>query len=99
MRRLDAIGGYCFCKAIAVIVTENPPAGEAESLAIPGCGKTWSYGPTAASSSRGICMAACHALYPPPNKQNSGQAFVWMDRYLDSARVGRASAPADFFRP
>src|SRR5882724_2974327 len=29
-----------------------------------------------------------HALYPPPNKQNAGQAFVWMDRYLDSARVG-----------
>src|SRR6266704_7179758 len=29
-----------------------------------------------------------HALYPPPNKQNTGRAFVWMDRYLDSARVG-----------
>src|ERR1700686_2445191 len=29
-----------------------------------------------------------HALYPPPNKQNAGQAFVWMDRYLDSARGG-----------
>jgi hypothetical protein len=29
-----------------------------------------------------------HALYPPPNKQNAGQAFVWMDRYLDSAHVG-----------
>ena len=29
-----------------------------------------------------------HALYPPPNKQNAGRAFVWMDRYLDSARVG-----------
>ena len=29
-----------------------------------------------------------HALYPPTNKQNAGQAFVWMDRYLDSARVG-----------
>src|ERR1017187_2291026 len=29
-----------------------------------------------------------HALYPPPNKQNTGQAFVWMDRYLDSARGG-----------
>ena len=29
-----------------------------------------------------------YALYPPPNKQNTGRAFVWMDRYLDSARVG-----------
>jgi REP element-mobilizing transposase RayT len=29
-----------------------------------------------------------HALYPPPGKQDAGQAFVWMDRYLDSARVG-----------
>ena len=29
-----------------------------------------------------------HALYPPPNKQNAGRAFVWMDRYLDSTRVG-----------
>ena len=29
-----------------------------------------------------------HALYPPPNKQNAGQAFVWMDRYLDSALGG-----------
>jgi hypothetical protein len=29
-----------------------------------------------------------HALYPPPNKLNAGQAFVWMDRYLDSARGG-----------
>src|SRR6266567_5753791 len=29
-----------------------------------------------------------HALYPPPTKQNAGQAFVWMDRYLDSARGG-----------
>ena len=26
-----------------------------------------------------------HALSPPPNKQN---AFVWMDRYLDSASGG-----------
>ena len=26
-------------------------------------------------------------LYPPPGKQNSGKAFVWMDRYLDSART------------
>ena len=29
-----------------------------------------------------------HKLYPPPGKQNSGKAFVWMDRYLDSARTG-----------
>src|SRR5579864_5655327 len=29
-----------------------------------------------------------HNLYPPPGKQNSGLAFVWMDRYLDSARGG-----------
>ena len=29
-----------------------------------------------------------HGLYPPPNRQNAEQAFVWMDRYLDSARVG-----------
>jgi len=29
-----------------------------------------------------------HALYPPPNKQNAGRAFVWMDRYLDCARIG-----------
>src|SRR5512144_2526384 len=29
-----------------------------------------------------------HALYPPPHKQNTGRAFVWMDRFLDSARVG-----------
>jgi REP element-mobilizing transposase RayT len=29
-----------------------------------------------------------HALYPPPNQQNARQAFVWMDRYLDSARGG-----------
>ena len=29
-----------------------------------------------------------NALYAPPNKQNAGQAVVWMDRYLDSARVG-----------
>ena len=27
-------------------------------------------------------------LYPPPHKQNAGQAFVWMDRYLDAARGG-----------
>jgi REP element-mobilizing transposase RayT len=29
-----------------------------------------------------------HARYPPPNKQNAGRAFVWMDRYLDAARAG-----------
>jgi putative transposase len=26
--------------------------------------------------------------YPPPGKMNSGAAFVWMDRYLDTAREG-----------
>jgi REP element-mobilizing transposase RayT len=29
-----------------------------------------------------------HNLYPPPHKQNAGQAFVWMDRYLDTAQGG-----------
>ena len=29
-----------------------------------------------------------HALYPPPHKLLSGEAFVWMDRHLDSARTG-----------
>jgi putative transposase len=29
-----------------------------------------------------------HALYPPPGKLSSGQAFVWIDRYLDTARTG-----------
>ena len=28
------------------------------------------------------------ALYPPPHKRSSGQAFVWMDRYLDTTRAG-----------
>src|SRR5450759_2163052 len=28
------------------------------------------------------------ALYPPPEKASAGQAFVWMDRYLDMARDG-----------
>jgi hypothetical protein len=28
------------------------------------------------------------AKYPPPGKLNSGAAFVWMDRYLDTARTG-----------
>jgi type I restriction enzyme R subunit/putative DNA methylase len=26
--------------------------------------------------------------YPPPGKLNSGQAFVWIDRYLDTTSVG-----------
>lgn len=26
--------------------------------------------------------------YPPPGKMNSGAAFVWMDRYLDTSREG-----------
>ncbi len=29
-----------------------------------------------------------HALFPPPGKHSDGQAFVWMDRHLDSARTG-----------
>ena len=29
-----------------------------------------------------------HDLYPPPDKLNAGQAFVWMDRYLDATRRG-----------
>jgi REP element-mobilizing transposase RayT len=29
-----------------------------------------------------------HAMYPPPGKPSAGKAFVWMDRYLDSARSG-----------
>jgi len=29
-----------------------------------------------------------HTLYPPPHKANAGVAFVWMDRYLDTARSG-----------
>ena len=28
------------------------------------------------------------AKYPPPGKMNSGAAFVWMDRYLDSTNTG-----------
>jgi hypothetical protein len=28
------------------------------------------------------------ARYPPPHKLSSGEAFVWMDRYLDVARTG-----------
>jgi putative transposase len=28
------------------------------------------------------------ALFPPPGKHSDGKAFVWMDRYLDSARTG-----------
>jgi putative transposase len=26
--------------------------------------------------------------YPPPGKLTSGEAFVWMDRYLDTTRIG-----------
>ena len=29
-----------------------------------------------------------HAMYPPPGHRNSGKAFVWMDRYLDTAPDG-----------
>jgi len=29
-----------------------------------------------------------HALYPPREKLTSGAAFVWMDRYLDTTRLG-----------
>jgi len=29
-----------------------------------------------------------HALYPPPDKLSGGKAFVWMDRYLDTAWHG-----------
>jgi REP element-mobilizing transposase RayT len=29
-----------------------------------------------------------HGKYPPPNKRAAGAAFVWMDRYLDTARTG-----------
>ena len=27
-------------------------------------------------------------LYPPPDAPNAGEAFVWMDRYLDRTRKG-----------
>jgi putative transposase len=27
-------------------------------------------------------------MFPPPGKHSDGKAFVWMDRYLDSARTG-----------
>jgi len=27
-------------------------------------------------------------MYPPPGKQSDGKVFVWMDRYLDTARTG-----------
>src|SRR5216684_1918386 len=26
--------------------------------------------------------------FPPPHKASAGQAFVWMDRHMDSARLG-----------
>ncbi len=29
-----------------------------------------------------------HARYPPADKFSSGEAFVWMDRYLDTTRIG-----------
>jgi REP element-mobilizing transposase RayT len=29
-----------------------------------------------------------HNLYPPPHIQNAGAAFVWVDRYLDTTRIG-----------
>jgi putative transposase len=29
-----------------------------------------------------------HARYPPPGKLSAGQAFAWMDRYLDTTRQG-----------
>jgi putative transposase len=29
-----------------------------------------------------------YGRYPPPHKLSSGQAFVWMDRHLDTARGG-----------
>jgi hypothetical protein len=29
-----------------------------------------------------------HGIYPPPGKMNSGAAFIWMDRYLDTTRSG-----------
>jgi REP element-mobilizing transposase RayT len=28
------------------------------------------------------------SLYPPPTAHNAGQAFAWMDRYLDTTRKG-----------
>jgi hypothetical protein len=28
------------------------------------------------------------ARHPPPDKPSAGKAFVWMDRYLDTAREG-----------
>ena len=29
-----------------------------------------------------------YLLFPPPGKQSNGKAFVWMDRYLDTMRIG-----------
>ena len=29
-----------------------------------------------------------HNRYPPLRKQSAGQAFVWMDRYLDTTQIG-----------
>ena len=31
-------------------------------------------------------LPECH--YPPPHHPSAGKAFVWMDRYLDTTRVG-----------
>jgi len=30
------------------------------------------------------------ALYPPPGKRSAGKAFAWIDRYLDTTRLGPA---------
>ncbi|MGA3205983.1 MAG: hypothetical protein ABSF12_26100, partial [Bryobacteraceae bacterium] len=35
-----------------------------------------------------LCGSLPRERYPPPGKLNSGAAFVWMDRYLDTAREG-----------
>lgn len=29
-----------------------------------------------------------HGRYPPPGKMSAGQAFIWMDRYLDTTSKG-----------
>src|SRR5437868_11014550 len=29
-----------------------------------------------------------HNRYPPAHKQSAGQAFVWMDKYLDTTNIG-----------
>jgi putative transposase len=40
------------------------------------------------SADESIAAAFHSALYPPKGKLNAGQAFVWMDRYLDTTREG-----------